>query len=80
MKHSLVKKRSIIINKLKTSISLEDNFYDSLKEIAKILNMNVNRLIEIVDSKRNAYNLSSALRLYVLNYYKQRVTITREFT
>ena len=55
-----------------TSISLEDEFYQELLNIAKEKNISRNRLITQIDRERNNKNLSSAIRLYVLNYYKEK--------
>lgn len=50
---------------------MENGFWDSLKEIAAEKNISVNQLIADVDAK-DPKNLSSALRLYILAYYKTR--------
>ena len=66
-----VEKRSITIDGHRTSISLEDEFWKSLKLIAKERNMAINALIAEIDSQR-ATNLSSALRVHILNYWKNK--------
>lgn len=55
-----------------TSISLEDEFLAELKKIATIQNLSFNQLVTLVDSERTTENLSSALRLYALNFYKNK--------
>jgi predicted DNA-binding ribbon-helix-helix protein len=70
---SPVAKRSVVINGHKTSVSLETAFWDAMKEIAEIKGMIVSQLIAEIDQAREQHNLSSALRLFVLRYYRERV-------
>jgi predicted DNA-binding ribbon-helix-helix protein len=72
MQSSVVKKRSIMIAKHKTSVSLEAQFWESLKEIAKERNETVSELIAGIDAHRSFSNLSSAIRLFVLDCYRNR--------
>jgi predicted DNA-binding ribbon-helix-helix protein len=65
-----IRKRSIVINGHKTSISLEDAFFDALKSIAKERGSTLADLIAGVDQTRTQGNLSSALRLLVLDFYR----------
>jgi predicted DNA-binding ribbon-helix-helix protein len=69
---SPVRKRSIVLNGHKTSISLEDAFFDALKEIAKQRRSTLSNLITGVDQTKMRGNLSSALRLLVLEFYQSR--------
>jgi predicted DNA-binding ribbon-helix-helix protein len=64
---SLVIKRSVMINRHKTSVSLEDPFWSGLKEIARSERATVSKLVAKIDSKRERGNLSSAIRLFVLD-------------
>ncbi|QND70029.1 ribbon-helix-helix domain-containing protein [Tardiphaga robiniae] len=66
-----IRKRSVVIGGHKTSVSLEDEFWDSLKEIAAERGQRLFDLINVVAEGRDRANLSSAIRLFVLNYYKQ---------
>ncbi len=68
---SAERKRSLTIAGHRTSVSLEDPFWDALKEIAATEGLTVAALIATVDSGRAAVNLSSALRLHVLAHYKR---------
>ena len=68
---SEVEKRSIAINGHKTSISLEDPFWGQLKEIARAKECAMSRLIEEIDGRLHG-NLSSAIRLFVLEYVRSR--------
>jgi predicted DNA-binding ribbon-helix-helix protein len=72
VKSSLVWKRSIVIAGRKTSVSLEDEFWKSLKEIAKERGMTLEELVSVIDADRNHANLSSAIRLFVLGFYRDQ--------
>ncbi len=67
---SLVVKRSIVLSGHKTSVSLEDAFWRGLKDIAASHRMTLSDLVCSIDLKRERGNLSSALRLFVLNHYQ----------
>ncbi len=64
-----VRKRSVTIAGHRTSVSLEDGFWQALHEIATERGRSITQLIAEVDSGRSG-NLSSALRLLVLNHYR----------
>jgi len=53
-------------------VSLEDRFCDGLRAIATSKMLTVPELVEELDHHRNNYNLSSAIRLFVLEYFKKR--------
>ena len=59
-----------------TSITLEDEFWDALKYEAQQNGLSVNALIAEIDEKRAAKNLSSAIRLYILEKLQSRATAT----
>jgi len=65
-----LKKRSISISGHGTSITLEDAFWQALKDIAASKNMSVQKLIEKIDMKRETDNLSSAIRIYILDHFR----------
>jgi predicted DNA-binding ribbon-helix-helix protein len=67
---SPVVKRSIVIAGHKTSVSLEDAFWDSLKEIAARRHATLSDLVANIDAARNHGNLSSAIRLFVLDHFR----------
>jgi predicted DNA-binding ribbon-helix-helix protein len=69
---SQVVKRSIVIAGHKTSVSLEDAFWDDLKEIATGQDLTLSDLVADIDSTRQQGNLSSAIRLYVLEKVRGR--------
>lgn len=70
---SPVVKRSIVIAGHKTSVSLEDAFWTGLKEIATGRDITLSDLVASIDSDRRHGNLSSAIRLFVLDYYRARI-------
>jgi predicted DNA-binding ribbon-helix-helix protein len=57
----------------KTSVSLEDAFWAALREIALRNRATLSGLVGSIDSQRQHVNLSSAVRLFVLNHYRQRI-------
>lgn len=66
-----MKKISVIIaNRHQTSISLEEEFWTELQNIAHNKNISINQLVTEIDSKREQENLSSAIRIYILNCLK----------
>ena len=67
---SPVIKRSIVIAGHKTSVSLEDAFWTGLKEIAGGRGMTLSELVASIDTDRRHGNLSSAIRLFVLDHYR----------
>jgi predicted DNA-binding ribbon-helix-helix protein len=67
---SQVVKRSIVIAGHKTSVSLEDAFWNGLKEIAVSRNVALSDLVSSIDKDRKHGNLSSAIRLFVLDHYR----------
>jgi predicted DNA-binding ribbon-helix-helix protein len=72
---SPVIKRSIVIAGHKTSVSLEDAFWKGLKEIALSRGVTLSDLVAAIDSERQLGNLSSAIRLFVLDHYKARIGV-----
>ena len=75
---SLVLKRSIVIAGQRTSISLEDDFWQALREIAIRRNMRLSELVTSIDAERPHANLSSAIRLFVLDFYRLEFEASRE--
>jgi predicted DNA-binding ribbon-helix-helix protein len=69
---SQVAKRSIVVAGHKTSVSLEDAFWNGLKEIAGRRDITLSDLVAAIDSQRHHGNLSSAIRLFVLEFYRQQ--------
>jgi predicted DNA-binding ribbon-helix-helix protein len=69
---SPVVKRSIVIAGHKTSVSLEDAFWKGLKEIAVGRGVTLSDMVAAIDQERRHGNLSSAIRLFVLDYYRAK--------
>jgi len=74
---SLVEKRSVVIAGHKTSVSIEDPFWNLLKEIAKERDQTVADLVTEVDKDREHGNLSSALRMFVLGYARDQAEVVQ---
>jgi predicted DNA-binding ribbon-helix-helix protein len=64
-----VPKRSIVIGSRKTSVSIEDGFWDAFIEIANERKMTMSALATYINARRKSANLSSEIRLFVLRYY-----------
>ncbi len=69
MKSPIVK-RSTVVGGHKTSVSLEEPFWDSMKEISRGRGKTLSELVSEIDSNRQQNNLSSAIRLFVLDHYR----------
>jgi predicted DNA-binding ribbon-helix-helix protein len=69
---SKVVKRSIVIAGHKTSVSLEEAFWRGLKDAAASRYMTLSDLVGTIDAERQHGNLSSTIRLFVLEYYQAR--------
>jgi predicted DNA-binding ribbon-helix-helix protein len=65
--NSTVTKRSVVIAGRKTSISLEDEFWNGLKAIARHHQRTLSSVVGEIDQKRNG-NLSSAIRVFVFGH------------
>ena len=75
---SLVIKRSIIFDGRKTSASLEDDFWNALRDIAHGRSETLSRLIANINANRQSANLSSVIRLFVLWHYMDQFARQRE--
>jgi predicted DNA-binding ribbon-helix-helix protein len=73
MQTSTVVKRSIIVSGHKTSISLEDEFWNCLQAIAGERGEYPSKLVSDINAERQFANLSSAIRMYVLKHYRDQV-------
>ena len=71
-----VVKRSVVVGGHKTSVSLEDAFWTSLKDIAMRRGMTLSTQIASIDTDRKTNNLSSAIRLFVLEHFRTRAVST----
>jgi predicted DNA-binding ribbon-helix-helix protein len=78
VKRSMVVKRSIVVAGHKTSVSLEDAFWNGLKEIIRERHMTLSELVAEIDAQRQLGNLSSAIRLFVLDFYRTQLSYGKE--
>jgi len=73
---SLVRRKTIKLDGHKSSVTLEDAFWTALTAIAAAQGTSIDRLIATIDTERHERphtNLSSAIRLFVLDYYRSKV-------
>jgi predicted DNA-binding ribbon-helix-helix protein len=64
------RKHSVLIGGHRTSVSLEDDFWKSLRYIARGRGETLCDLLVKIDADRQSANLSSAIRMFVLRYYQ----------
>jgi predicted DNA-binding ribbon-helix-helix protein len=69
---SLIAKHQVIIAGRKTSVSLEDDFWTGLKKIAKERRVTLAELVGSIKAQGEYHNFSSRLRLFALEYYRNR--------
>ena len=69
---SRVLKRSIVVGRHKTSVSLEDVFWNELRAIAQSWGVHLSQLVARIDVERQHGNLSSAIRLFVFEHSCKR--------
>ena len=69
---SQVVKRSVVVGGHKTSVSLEEAFWNGMKTVAAERGRTLSELVGEIDAERKQGNLSSAIRLFVLGHYKSR--------
>ncbi len=67
-----MKKRSLTIAGHRTSISLEEAFWQALHEIARTKNMALAELVADIDKQADGTGLSSRIRVFILKYYQER--------
>lgn len=70
-----IRKRSVIVAGHRTSISVEDEFWIAISQIAAARGLSVNQLVTSIDRARGG-NLSSALRLFVLDHLRAELAAT----
>ncbi len=76
---SAVRKRSIIIDGHKTSISMEEPFWQALRDIARQRGLNLSALVGSIKAARaENSNLSSAVRVHILAHVRTRLSELRE--
>jgi predicted DNA-binding ribbon-helix-helix protein len=74
MRSSTVAKRTIYLGGgRKRSVALEGAFWEGLNEIAQRRQMTVSKLVGEINAQRRHNNLSSAIRLYILKFYRSKI-------
>ena len=63
-------KHTVKVNGHDTSVFIEEEFWLELKEISKLKKRSISGIITDVDKNKKTQNLSSAIRLYILNHLK----------
>ena len=69
---SAIKKRSIVVGGRKTSASLENEFWEALRDIAKSRIISLSALLETIKAEHEQNGLSSAIRVFILNHYRKQ--------
>ena len=72
---SAIAKRSVVLDRQKTSISLEDDFWNCVRAIADRKKIRLAELLSQIDAERNHSNLSSAIRVFVLNEMRAQASL-----
>jgi predicted DNA-binding ribbon-helix-helix protein len=67
-----VNKHTVKVNGHDTSVFIEEEFWLELKHISKLKKKSISVLISGVDKNKKTQNLSSAIRLYILNHLKNK--------
>ena len=73
---SSIVKRSVLLSGHRTSVSIEEPFWEALKAIAQIRGLSLNGLVTSIDAARQGENLSSAIRLAVLAHYRAMAPVS----
>lgn len=76
MKSAIIK-RSIVLNAHKTSVSLENEFWEGLHQIAGQRQESLAKVVERIDAERRHTNLSSSIRVFVFNHFRGRTGANR---
>ena len=69
---SVNRKRSIVVGGHKTSASLETEFWEALRDIAKLRQMTLSALLATIKAGPRQGGFSSAIRVFVLNHYRKK--------
>jgi predicted DNA-binding ribbon-helix-helix protein len=71
--NTLIIKRSVVFDGRKTSVCLENEFWDGLQEIARLEDLKTSALVKRIADSSKSDNLSSAIRVFVFNHFRTRV-------
>ncbi len=69
---SAIAKRSVVLRGHKTSVSLENDFWNGLRDIAERQKTTLSALVQKIDADREYANLSSAIRIHVFDFYRRQ--------
>jgi len=72
-----IRKRSVIVSGHRTSVSLEELFWEALAELATERRISINHLVTEIDCESPS-NLSSAIRIHILQTFRERAAQDRE--
>jgi predicted DNA-binding ribbon-helix-helix protein len=78
METTRIHKRSVMLAGHKTSVSLEDPFWDALNKIAASEGVTTTTLVARIYTNRTGHNLSSAIRVFVLDHFQKRAELGAE--
>ena len=67
---SAVPKRSILLDGRKTSVTVENAFWAALQDIAHVQRTTMSKFITEIDATRKQSNLSSAIRIFVIEHHQ----------
>lgn len=67
-----MRKHTLRVNGVITSMTAEDEFWDALQEIAKLKGVNVTALVNEINGRRQSPNLSSAVRVFVVEHFMEK--------
>ena len=70
-RNSANKRRSVMLGGRRTSVTLEDEFWTALLDLAERSGISADTLVEQIDAGRNTVNLSSAIRVFVFRHYRK---------
>lgn len=70
----MIKVSALVANRHATSITIEEEFFEAFLTIADEMKLSRNQLITQIDRTRTTANLSSAVRIYILQYYQKKLT------
>jgi predicted DNA-binding ribbon-helix-helix protein len=70
---SAIVRRYVVINGRNSSVCLESPFWDALEEIADVRGTTRAKIISIIESEGRPSNLSSAIRVFVLEHYRSKI-------
>lgn len=68
--------RNVTVSGRRTSLRMEPLLWDSLKEISERENLSINRICSEIDRRRGCANLTAALRVFIISYYRNAMQLS----